>query len=668
MRHKSATFFELPNPLYTKESNLIIVSGRLFSRPNTHKRFCCIELMSLAAQTLDSVSVCLTFFDSSGTPAASPVIQTYSSLSLKRDEKIGSRTWIPVPVQNVQSFTACILETKQPNGLSRQYLDTDTVPLSAVCSLEEHFGDPALAEQFRVRYGADCCYTYHESDGLWQCVCGSFNRADESLCHSCHRAKNAFRDLNLYSLRQEADTRIDTESEAEVPPSSRHLKKQQRKKRYLWLLPAVFLLALLIAAVPGALHREQRYREATRLLESGDLEAAEQAFLDLSSYRDSRELQEKQIPYLKACALLEGARTADASMLSEAGHSPDDVKPDLTVSMLLYQAASEAFASLDGYRDSDTLYKDCLSGIEAEKQRLSEEALQATQEEYDAALALLDGGCYSDARSRFIALSDFSNSADMAVECVYRKAVSIFQFLCRYDVSRIYASISTDPKQNTIFSLPSSEALRLGSGCVDDLRAACGEDPTDIRLEDSPGDNLKSLRDALIEMFQSLSDYSDAKDYPAKIEDETDYTRDFFMLCSTGDLPAAQTWLTQYEGAFPERDQWQSLLSLYLPYCGHWILYLGDETLLPYTLEQSFPCMSVSSRVILNRDSVVLRIGFGEGDTLTLDLPSEFGEAFFYRDDLESGIYMAALNNGHFVYMRYDSNWQLISSSDYIPG
>ena len=174
------------------------------------------------------------------------------------------------------------------------------------------------------------------------------------------------------------------------------------------------------------------------------------------------------------------------------------------------------------------------------------------------------------------------------------------------------------------------------------------------------------MKDALSELFVSLGNYSDSASYPDKINEVTDYTRDFFMLCSVGDLSGAKNWLISYQGLFPDRERWLDLLEMYLPYCGNWAVYLGDAHLLPYTLGQNFAAMSISSRVILTKEEVWLRISFGEGNAYQFDLPSNYGETLFINPDLDSGIYMAALNNSHFVYMRYNSNWELLSSCDFI--
>lgn len=449
------------------------------------------------------------------------------------------------------------------------------------------------------------------------------------------------------------------------------MKKLLQKKYLIFIIPAILLLVLLIAAAPGAIYRELHYQKAMNTLHAGNLTAAQELLSDIPMYRDSESILHEEIPYIKATDLMNAAEAGDLSKLEEAGFTASDITEDTTASMLLFRAANEAFSALGDYKDSASRAAECQAGIDQEiqmlRQQAEEEERRQNQEIYDRASTLLENTAYSEALALFEGLGSFADSESMVLECRYRKAVSLFQFLSHYDVSRIFASISTEPNSVSVFSLSTEEALRLGSSFVDELRSACGKDKSDIRLEDEPGGNLAPLKDALIDMFRSLGAYEDSASYPAMIEEETDYTRDFFMLCSTGDLYGAQSWLYSYDGEFRDRDKWASLLDLYLPYCGNWALYSGDPGLLPFTIGQSFQALSTSTKVILTKDSVLLRLSFGEDQAYYIDLPSEFGEALFINMELGTGYYMAALNNGHFVYHRYDGDWNPLSSCDFIP-
>ena len=135
---------------------------------------------------------------------------------------------------------------------------------------------------------------------------------------------------------------------------SKSWPKSLRRFAFL-LLPVVLLVILLIAAAPGAIQREHKYREAVSLLQDGNLTEAEQILSQIPTYRDSNALLNQEIPYRQAVNLFNAAKESDTSQLESAGFSDADLNKDTTVSMLLYQAASERFVNLQDYKDAHSL-------------------------------------------------------------------------------------------------------------------------------------------------------------------------------------------------------------------------------------------------------------------------------------------------------------------------
>ncbi len=660
MKKKSEVIYSLPYPVLTEGCDLVVRSGELLRNPKTNETVCILELFGLQDCSLMTVTLTMSFLNEQKELLGSPVQYSFSGISLLRGQSFGGKNEIPVPFADARSFTVHICSIKQRDSEKElQFSEDDVRILSARKTLEDALGDSELAEQFRVRYGADCRYLRSEEAGLWFCVCGGINRNSDRSCAVCHRARKALTDINLDSLRAEASVRVKNESSKAEAVQEKKTEKLFTPHRFVFLIPIILLLVLLLAAAPGALSREYRYRDAVKAMEAGDYDTAEAIFTLLPSYRDSTTLAFSEIPYRRAKAMMNAAASGDLSALTDAGYSEEDLDDRTTVPVLLYSAAADAFDTLGDYQDSAELAQECRNGLEKEQNRLN-------QLDYDAASALLAQKKYCEAAQCFHALGTYSNSQEMVLECHYQKAVSLFHFLSSYDVSRISARISTEPGEVSIFSIPKEEALRLGSGCIDELQAACGNDPSDIRLEDETPDGLQSLKDALTELFLSLGDYSDSSSYPDRIMEETDYTREFFMLCGAGDLNGALDWLNSYEGEFPEREKWENLINLYLPFCRSWNLYLGDSTLLPYSIGQSFSCMSVSTRVLLSTKNAVLRMSFGSGNKFTFDLSASPGETSFRNSEPDTGIYVAYINNaGHLGYERYDSNWNSLSACEY---
>ena len=283
------------------------------------------------------------------------------------------------------------------------------------------------------------------------------------------------------------------------------------------------------------------------------------------------------------------------------------------------------------------------------------------QMDYDAALALLEAGSYSAARDAFLELGDFSDSADMAREAFYRKAVSLYEFIEQYDEEGLFALLSTDSNGTTRFSLSPRKALSLGSPAIAALRQACGKDKVDIQMTENTPDGLRPIGDCVKDLFAYLGDYRDSAERLENLDVLTDYTRDFYMFCEAGDIYSAYDWLYAYNGEFPHKDNWLQLLDMYKPFCSDWELFLGDPTLLPMTLDGlSAPCYSFNSRVLIKDGVATLRFLFREGEAdYTVDIPAEAGTTNFMlaKDVL---FYIVQINQvDHLAYMKYYEGSQL---------
>ena len=345
MKKKTEVLYSLPCPVFMEGCDLIIRSGELLQSSKTGDSFCLLDLISLQDCSFHSVTLTLKFYDAQGLQNGEAMSYTFSDLSLHRGESFSGKNEIPVPNGAARSFTVYINKVVSEEDHEPQlFNEGDVRLLNGRRTLEEALGDPELAEQFRVRYGADCRYLRSEQAGLWFCVCGSINKSADRSCAVCHRARKALTDVNLDSLRAEAGIRVKSEAAAEEESVLNNQKKKLFSRRNLvFLIPIALLLVLLIAAAPGALSREHRYRQAIAALDAGDYDTAEAILELLPSYRDSGILVSGRIPYLRAKALKDAAEAKDLSALSDAGYTEEDLDSDTTVTVLLYTAAAEAF-------------------------------------------------------------------------------------------------------------------------------------------------------------------------------------------------------------------------------------------------------------------------------------------------------------------------------------
>ena len=662
MSERYTRIFSLDSLRYTQGAPLLITAGALLQDSYSGDLLCQLKLQSLTELPIKAATVSIRMLDIAGDPLPPEKSHQYLDLKLQRGEEFGRDTAIILPRRDARAFDVRLSEVIfSDNSRWSCPVDSEWLHILPQRSLEDAYGDAQLAEQFRIRYGSDCRDMPYADGGLWFCTCGAVNAAEAGSCWRCRRVGTALLNVNEDSLRQEAAGRRRQEEVRQE--EDRAENKKQRRKLLLAagiILPLLILALGLLKTIPPYLQRKQAYENASALLAMGRYEQAAEAFSALDGYQDSAEQAEKNVPYQRALVILDRASADDPSALSMIGHTRADLSENVTAAMLLYQAALEEFRALDGYKDSAACIARCEAGLEQAQQAL-------LQRDYEAAKRLLELKEYSQARQAFLDLGDYSDSASMADEAVYRKALALYQFILNYDVRHFYADLSVSPDRGSTFVLPKEAALSQGSQCVTDLRDACGGDLSDIQLTDNADPGGQLLSESVISLFRQLDGYGDSQACIDGILDATDYTKEFYVLCETGDIFGAYDWLTAYDGDFADREQWLSLLELYKPFCASWKLHGGDVTAIPLTVGRSQPCNEFSTRVLLTDNQAILRISANDGEDYFLDLYADQGETRFanYTDD--STTYLLVITNaGHLSYMKYDGSGNLRTSCEYL--
>ena len=696
--------FSLDRPYYEKGAPILIKEGRLLD--DGSRRLCQLRFLNLSQRIVTSVTALVTMLDAAGDVLGSELEYSYSGLRAEPDTEFGKGTAILLPETGICSFRVRVREVVFAGGVSWQSAGGDWQAMPPHLKLEERYADPELVTQFRIRYGPDCTHAYAESLGVWYCACGAVNTREDSSCRRCRRVRAALASISDEALRRECAGRLKSEERRRAEAVTEAAAR--RKKR---ILLAAILTPLVLAALAAAIIlprnylRGQTYRAAVNMMELGQFDRAAETFLSLGNYRDSAEQAEKNVPYQRAALIQSKAEQNDPASLLLIGRSRTELNEELSPAMLLYEAAAAEFHALGDYKDSAQREQACLEGREESYRALR-------QQQYDAAVALLDAGSYSAAREAFLSLGDFGDSAAMAREAIARKAESLNQLVRRYDTSSIYASLSMSSTGTSRFSLPKAVALFLGSQCVADLRDACGGDFVDVTLSDVPAEDMIPLADAVAELFamaeteprvvtEEPEEAPEPEAAPAEPEApvpaeevpepapeepepapesppeesapqtaeapaDADPLADYRMLCMTGDIFGAYDWLSEYTGEFPDRDYWLETLGNYMAYCSDWALYAGDSTLLPLTAGYNESCMYCSSRVILEEDgSAVLRITVHGSEEFIVDLYGEPGDDRFYKAG-DGCTYVAVVNNAsHLSYMKFVGEARLASSCEY---
>lgn len=659
MAERYARLYSLEKNLYTPGSPVLICSGVLLQDSYSNNLLAQLKFKNLSGKPLKALKLSVQMLDTAGAPLSAPIEHQYLDLSAGRDEEFGQKSALVLPERSARSYTAQVTEVLFADG--ERWLSQGAVwsPLKPVRTLEEALGDGELADQYRVRYGGDCKYEPMTDAGLWLCACGALNGESEPNCHSCRRKATAFKDVNLASLKKECADRLKSEqAQQEQDKEEAQRKRKKHIKLAAVILPLLLIAALLLATIPGILKKSSAYNAAAALLQNHSYEQAQEAFTALGDYRDSAEQAEKNVPYQKALYIMECAKNEDTAGLALAGLSRSDISEEEGLSVLLYKAAIEQFNALAGYKDSEKNAGLCQAAIDERKD-------QKVKDAYAAAMALLEEGKYCEARDAFLALGKYEDSAEMAKEAIYRKAVALYAFMEKYDVRDIFCAVSTETGKASQVSVPKATALEMGEGFITELKNAFGRDPLDIQLEDEPAGDLGPFTERVAALFTSLGKYSGSTAYIEKIAEISDYTRPFYAMCEQGDLYGAYDWLMA-EVDFENRDHWLRLLELYKPYCASWELYSGDPTLISITAGRSQSCNAFSSCVILSGDSAVLRLSCSGDEEFTVELSAPAGETSFMLDMGDGFLYYSTISNvDHMGYLKYDSSGTIRSSCEY---
>ena len=261
-----------------------------------------------------------------------------------------------------------------------------------------------------------------------------------------------------------ADSDADNQAYASTDSSdsSEETSNRESKKNTIAVaVPAILgILALAVILIPTflapALSKAGDYRSAKSLLAEGEYDAAEAAFASLGDYRDSSDMA-LEAQYQKAQALVaEGQYEAAISIWKELGsYSDSSVKVEETKAAWTeadYQAAIElmsgvhyldalkAFSALNGYKDSDNLYKtNCYSYASELCQKNEYKTAidyfskagnyldagdRKTDATYHYACQLLDNGDYTESLTVFEECEGYQDTAGKILDAKYGYAVT----------------------------------------------------------------------------------------------------------------------------------------------------------------------------------------------------------------------------------------------------
>ncbi|MDO5444285.1 MAG: hypothetical protein Q4F31_01525 [Eubacteriales bacterium] len=666
---KGIELFALESPYYLEGSPVLITRGALMMDRFSETLTVSLKLKNITDTKLVSCEVRLTLFDARGLPYEHELFYKYDGMSIPRGKEFGSRRVISLPDNLVRSFEISVTEVTF-GDYTRWENDELYVPVDPMESLKAAFNSEEMAKQYAVRYGGDCEYLPRTTADIWYCTCGAVNHVSEERCYSCGRKRAALEDVNVRSLRRDSEARAKSEKVAAEAEKREKAKKARRGNLVLRIcliiLPILLVGVLILATVPPFLERREAYAAAEAMLAEGRYDEAGEAFTALGNYSDAADRAALDVPYEKAMYIMQCAENYDASALPLVGLKAGDIG-DQDLSMVLYAKAAEIFSSLNGYKESS-------DGIEAVNDAVEAYNEQQRLNAYNSACELLDSGAYLQAREAFLGMNGYKDSADLAVESLYRRAVSVLDFCEKYNVRHICMDISETSSEKTTVSLPGYVLADLGSDVVNILKSAFYEDGVDFFYEDDPGTSEGSagigflpVCEAVAKEFEALGDYKDSKDLKNRAETAGDFTSEFYALLRSGDLDGAKNWLMTYDDEVPERDKVAGWVEAYAPYRRYWKLYGGDNTVIPYSigLTDGQRLNEFSSKVCIEGGKAILHLEQPDGEYVAT-LECEAGNTDFSVCPDGSNYYYGRINqSNHFIYMRYLENGKMLTSCEY---
>ncbi len=317
----------------------------------------------------------------------------------------------------------------------------------------------------------------------------------------------------------------DTQSSAYAPQKAKSPKKGKLLK-LLASLAAVFLVALLIVALPFVL-----YEHALGLVEQGQHTAAIPVFQALGDYKNSPEQLSLCQSYSEAMALLgQGQYAAAASLfetLADYSDSPQHLAQCHNSTMQLRYNEAISLMNSGNYTEAAAIFTELQNFADSAAHRqYCEDALGlAKAQQYSSAISLMQSGEYAQALAIFEELGEFQDCQALAAECQtgiqyaqamdlmdqgsYAEAVILFQDISSFRDSQ-------EKIQQCEWGMQYQEALAL-------MEKECYEEAFSI-LEEliwvmDIQDTYVACRDAILELqYQEALALMDSRNYQQALE------------------------------------------------------------------------------------------------------------------------------------------------------
>lgn len=413
MSERFDKLYELPYELYSVGSPVVVLAGALLRDRTTGKALVQLKFQSISDIPIKAIKIDISVFDVSEKEIEGVKEYQYLDLHIAEGQEFGSNKAIILPNTVARSFNVSkmtvvlmdgdIISVAMPLGKL-----PDTVDLKSLNNQE-------LVKQYQLEIGMPVKYVPQESNGIWRCTCGIWNKGEK--CSHCRAYKDiVFSAYDYSELTEKMNIRLAHEKvEAEERAERNRIKSEKnrnRSKKIAIISAAICSIIALYMVVtqwiyPSFIIPSGIYSNAEQLLEEGQYADAEEMFISIGEYKDA----------------LDRAEEAKIAQLDIAYNKAINLYDEE-----YYEKAIVEFEKLNGYRDS--------------KEKIAEIEEIILSIKYDDAVHLLSERKYDEAYSAFQSIWNYKDASVMMLEVRHLQANEMVEKGEYYNAARIFYSLS----------------------------------------------------------------------------------------------------------------------------------------------------------------------------------------------------------------------------------
>lgn len=521
----------------------VLLSGITIFKRNNGEIYAICTFFPLTDKSIRAMEVAFLCYDVWREKVQSVEGVFYNDLRTTRRAYFGADHLIPLPDLNTRTLEVSVRRIMLSDGTLLKR-DGDNVEFPPLERIEERFNNAELIKEYKTLTYQNVKFVPVKIGDCWRCTCGAFNRADEHSCYECSdSAETLFKNLDIDLLhvslsekkrlqreKEERDrlAREEARKKEEKERKARELKAAEearqraeririRNKRIALVGAGLVIASVLVYLIGWQIVPAQKYKAAERLLDSGDIEAAYSAFLELGKFNDSFERAQELI-YTDAQKALDSGDYEKAIKLfgriSDYKDSSDQAvlavykRAELLMNTGSFSEAAVLFESISGFRDSEVLGEKCRS-----------------DHSYYEAVDLFKNGKYKEAGEAFEQQKAYRDSASFAVRSYYLYAQDLIKNGKLHDA---YLVLSTKVNQGSVsyedsVELAYSVEYQYASDCFDneDYHDAADSFANLGDYKDSTAQCLES-RYQYASVLISNNDYAEAEKLFAVLGDYKD--------------------------------------------------------------------------------------------------------------------------------------------------